>query len=269
MYISKKDPDAVIVTESADRLARPVEQYLDTLLAAARVAYEKKVLLAMGVKPRYANPGYGHIKRGKFWGNVNKVKFYKLDKFVEKPPLELAEKYTASSNYFWNAGQFVWRADLILSSLQKHESDIYRKLKNIEPFLGTKEERQVLKHEYRQMPKISIDYAVAEKDKNFLMVEADFFWTDIGDWKEVWENLPKDKENNVIISGQEPGGEVINIDTSGAFIHTDGRLVAVVDVDDIIVVDTKEALLVCSKSRAQSVKKIVERLKEEGRRSLL
>jgi mannose-1-phosphate guanylyltransferase len=95
------------------------------------------------------------------------------------------------------------------------------------------------------------------------MLTSDYQWTDIGDWNEVWKNLPKDEGGNVVICGEEGCGEVINIDTTDALIHSNGRLIAVVDVDNVVIVDTKDALLVCSKSRAQSVKKIVEKLKEE------
>lgn len=261
-YIRKVDPNAVVITESADRLVAPVEKYLDTLLAAAKIAYEEKVLIAMGVKARYPNTGYGHIKRGKKDKTINGVNFYKLEKFVEKPPLKLALEYTKSGDYYWNAGQYVWRADSLLASIAKHAPEVGRKLSEIE-------EGKDLKGVYESMPKVSIDYAVAEKDKNFLVVEADFNWTDIGDWSEVWENLPKDKDNNVIIDGDEPGGRVINIDTSNTLVHTDGKLIAIVDVDDIAIVDTKDALLVCRRSQAQSVKKIVEQLKKESRRELL
>jgi len=269
LYIHKKDPDAVIITEAADRLVKPVPTYLKTLKAAAKVAYEKKYLLAVGVEPRYPHVGYGHIKRGKKWGEVNGVNFYKLDKFVEKPPLELAKRYTALGNYYWNAGQFVWRADSLLASIKRYEPKIYRELKKIGEVIGDSNEKQVLAKAYQKMPNISIDYAVAEREKNFLVVVAEFFWTDIGDWKEVWENHMQDNQGNVLIDGKEEGGEVINIDTSDALIHTDGRLIAVVDVDNIVIVDTKDALLVCSKSRAQNVKKIVETLKNKRRKELL
>ena len=264
LYISKIDPEAVIITEAADRLVKPVERYLEILLASAKVAYEEKVMIAMGVKPRYAHPGLGHIKKGKKWGEVNSATFFKLDKFIEKPPQDLAEKYTKSGQYYWNAGQFVWRADTILSSLEKNASDVFARLKEIGDAIGTEKEESVLKKSYESMPLVAIDYAVAEKDKNFLVVDGDFHWTDIGDWKEVWENLPKDEDGNVIIDGDVPGGRVINIDTSETLVHLDGRLIAMVDVDDIAIVDTKDILLVCKKSRAQSVKKIVEKLKEEG-----
>jgi mannose-1-phosphate guanylyltransferase len=268
-YVMKKDPDAVIVTEAADRLVEPVKRYLDILEAAAKTAYEDKVMVAMGVEARYPHIGLGHIKRGKKVKSVAGVNFFKLDKFVEKPPLALAKKYTNSGNYYWNAGQFVWRADTLLTSLATFVPEVSKNLNEISNFIGSEDEKMKLSKVYENMPKISIDYAIAEKDKNFLVVEGDFHWTDVGDWKEVWENMKKDEKDNVIIDGDSPGGSVYNIGTTDALIHTDGRLIAIVDVDNIIVVDTKEALLICSKSKAQDVKKIVEILREQGKVDLL
>lgn len=269
LYIYKQDSDAVIITEAADRLVKPIPTYLKTLKAAASVAFRDKVLLAVGVEARYPHIGLGHIKRGKKIGDINGIRFFKLDKFVEKPPLALAKKYTQSGKYYWNAGQFVWRADSLLASIKKYKPEISKQLDRISDAIGTTHEKTSLLAAYKLMPKISIDYAVAEKERNFMVVYAEFFWTDIGDWKEVWENLMKDNEGNVIIDGKEDGGEVINLDTSDALIHTNGRLIAVVDVDNVVIVDTHDALLVCSKSRAQNVKKIVEELKEKGKEDLL
>ena len=269
LCIYKDDPEAVIITESADRLVRPIPLYLKTLLHAAKIAFEEKKLIAMGIEPRYPHSGLGHIKKGEKVRLPLSTKFYKLEKFVEKPPLELATEYTKSGDYLWNAGQFVWRADVLLESFKKNAPDIYDQLEVIEKDLFTKNETKTINHCYEKMPKIAIDYAIAEKDKNFYVVEAEFFWTDIGDWKEVWENLPKDSQGNVFIDGDAKGGRIINIDTSDALIHTDGRLIAIIDVDNIAVVDTEDVLLICSKSRAQNVKKVVEQLKEEKRTDLL
>ncbi len=253
------------MTEAADRLVNPVYTYLRTLKAAAEVAYKDKVLIALGVKPRYPHTGLGHIKRGKKLLTLRDIDFYKLEKFVEKPELSLAKRYTESGDYYWNAGEFVWRADALLSEVKMHAPKIFANLEKLSDVV-TKES---IKKAYKDMPKIAIDYAVAEKSNNFYVVQGDFGWTDIGDWKEVWENLVKDENGNVIINEDEEGGEVINIDTSDALIHTNGRLIAVVDVDNLIIVDTKEALLVTTKSRAQSVKKIVEKLKAENRQEYL
>src|SRR3989339_1851453 len=111
LYISKIDPEAVIITESADRLVKPIERYLEILQSSAKVSFEKKIMIAMGVKPRYANPGYGHIKRGTKWGEVDGATFFKLEKFFKNLPLDLAEKNPNSGENSWNPGQFACRAD--------------------------------------------------------------------------------------------------------------------------------------------------------------
>ncbi len=275
-YIFKNDPQAVIINESADRLVKPINKYLKTLLAAAKVAYEDKIFVSMGVKPRYPHIGLGHIKKGDIYRNVEGIKLFKADRFVEKPKLNLAKKFTASGQYYWNAGQFVWRADDYFEALGKFESKVGESLRNIINFIGTNEEKETILKEYKKIPTktldgkpLSVDFAVIEKVEEMLVVEGNFFWTDIGDWKEVWNNLPQDEMGNVIIDGEAPGGEIINIDTSDALIHTDGRVIAVVDVDNVVIVDTKEILLVCSKSKAQNVKKVVETLKEQDRKELL
>lgn len=268
-YIYKKDPDAVIITEAADRLVDPVHRYLEILKESAKIAYEEKVLIALGVKPRYAHTGLGHIKRGKIQEKVRDIHFYKLAKFVEKPPLALAKRYTSSGNYYWNAGEFVWRADVLLEELSKYEPKISKSLQNIAQVIGTSKEKSEVESEYSSMPKIAIDYAVAERSDRFLVVEGDFHWTDIGDWKEVWSNLKQDDFGNVVLDGEENGGDIINIDTSDALIHKNGRMIAVIDVDNIVIVDTKDCLLVCSKSRAQNVKKVVELLKEQKKQEYL
>lgn len=259
--IYKKDSNAVIITEAADRLVDPVHRYLSVLKAAAELAFSEKILIALGVEPKYPHTGLGHIKRGKKTAVLKDVYFYKLDKFVEKPPLEIAKKYTDSGDYYWNAGEFVWRADTLLLEIEKYAKDIYKNLKRLE--------KENIEDVYKDMPKIAIDYAIAEKSNNFYVVHGDFSWSDIGDWKEVWENSKKDQFGNVVIDGDSPGGELINIDTTDALIHKNGRMIAVIDVDNIIVVDTSNALLICSKSKAQNVKKVVEILKEQEKKELL
>jgi mannose-1-phosphate guanylyltransferase len=269
LYIHRKDPSAVIVNAASDHFVSPVSNYIQTMHAAAKVAYSGDWLVAVGIKPTYPHTGLGHIKRGRQVDVSNGRIVYKLDKFVEKPRLELAKKFTDSGEYFWNANMYVWRADTFMQALKKHAPQIRTGMNKINSALGTKEENRVIFSEYEKMPKISVDYAVSEKADNFLTLVANFNWTDIGDWNEVWKNLPKDDIGNVIIGGNEPEGEVINIDTSDALVQTDGRLIAIIDVDNIVIVDTKKALLVCSKSKAQNVKKIVEILKQQGRSELL
>lgn len=269
LHIHHQDKDAVIVNGHSDHLMNPDKEYFKAMKAAAKVAYEGDWLVATGVPPTYPNVGYGYIKRGRRQGVYNGKRVYKLDKFTEKPKLSVAEKYLKSGDYYWNAGQYTWRADSILKAFKKHEPEVYKQIEIISKALGTKKEQVVIKKAYKNMPKVAIDYAISEKAKNFLLVIAGYVWVDVGDWNEVWKQLPKDAGGNVIIDGDEPGGDIINLDTSDALIHTNGRLVAVVDVDNIVIVDTKDALLICSKSKAQNVKKIVNELKERGKKNLL
>lgn len=263
LFIYKRDPDAVIMTSPVDHLVGPDSRYLKTMKIAADVAFSDKVLVTVGVKPTYPHTGYGYIEKGDLYKRSSGRRVYKVEKFTEKPALKKAEQFLKSGNYVWNTSQFVWRADTLLDALKTHSPEVYSLLEKIGDSIGKTDQDKVMKEAYSKMPEIAIDYAVAERAKNFYLITADYNWTDIGDWKEVWENLPKDNLGNVIIDGDEHGGEVINLDTSDALIHTDGRLIAVVDVDNIIVVDTKNALLIASKSKAQNVKKIVNKLKKE------
>ena len=268
LYILQQDPNAIILNEAADHLVDPERSYLSNQLAAAKATFQKDLLLAIGIKPTYPNIGYGYMKMGEKISESDGKHVFRLDSFTEKPELEIAKKYLESGKYFWNGNQYVWGAQSFIDALKKYAPGIHKGMIRIYESLGTKGEGKILSEVYKELPDLSVDYAVSEKAKNFIMMIADYRWTDIGDWKEVWENSPKDAKGNLILVGGK-GGEVINIDTTDALIHTDGRLIAAVDVDNLIIVDTKEALLVTSKSHAQSVKKIVERLKEEKRSDLL
>lgn len=269
LYIFKKDPQAVIINAASDHLVNPEKNYRGTMDTAAQFAFSGDYLVAVGIKPEYPHTGMGHMKRGIKVNSVNGRTIYKLDKFVEKPELALAKRFTKSGKYFWNANMYVWRADTFLKAVKEFAPDIYNVLNRIAKDFGTTHANTTLSEEYPKMPKISVDYAVSEKANNVVMLTSDFGWTDIGDWNELWKNLPKDEIGNVIFETLEEGGQLINIDTSDALIHTNGRMVAVIDVDNIIVVDTKDALLICSKSRAQKVKQIVETLKAQGKNDLL
>lgn len=267
-YIIRKDADAVILNEYADHLVDPQREYLRNLEVAANAVYKKDLMLAVGVKPTYPNVGYGYIKVGEKLSENNGKYIFKLDAFTEKPKLEMAEEYLVSGKYFWNSGQYVWSAKSFLSALAKYAPEIANGMDKISLSIGTADEDKVKTEIYEKLPDISVDYAVSEKADNFITIVADYRWTDIGDWKEVWENLEKDRSGNVIIKGGGKG-DVINIDASDAIIHTDGRTIVVIDVDNIAVIDTEKVLLICAKSRSQDVKKIVEKLKEEKRIDLL
>lgn len=267
--ILAKDPDAVIVNAAADHFVTPQRSYENTMFAASRYSFDNNCLMAIGIKPAYPHTGLGHLKKGEQVAVSEERFIFKRDAHVEKPPLDLAKKYTESGEYFWNANHYVWRADTFLQEVEKCAPTLSTGIKVIQEHLGKPDEKEIIASEYKKFEKISVDYAVSEKTDNFYMLIADYSWTDIGDWNEVWKNLPKDDQGNVVITGENSGGEVINIDTSDALVHTDGRMIALIDVDNVVVVDTPNALLVMSKSHSQDVKKVVEKLKESKRTDLL
>ncbi|MCX7928117.1 MAG: sugar phosphate nucleotidyltransferase [Patescibacteria group bacterium] len=268
LYIFKKDKDAVIINAASDHLVNPEKNYEKTMYAASNVAFNTKALVAVGISPLYPHTGMGHLKIGKKIGFVEGRNIYEREKHVEKPPLALAKKYTASGEYYWNANHYVWRADSFLESLKENAPDIYNCLMRISDAIGTDYEDKVLAEEFPKMPKISVDYAVSEKEKNFLMLVADYNWTDVGNWNEVWQELPKDEFGNVVLGKLASDAEFINIDTSDTLVYRNGKTIAVLGVDNIVIVDTKNALLVCSRSKAQNVKQVVEILKEKKRDDL-
>jgi mannose-1-phosphate guanylyltransferase len=198
-YIYKYDPEAVIINAASDHLVTPEKNYRSTMEVAAQVAYETKNLVAVGIKPTYPHTGMGHMKRGKKLDAIGGRTVYKLDRFVEKPALPLAKRFTSSGKYFWNANMYVWEAKTFLDAVKMHAPDIYTVIETVTDAIGTKLEKEVLQREYPKMPKIAVDYAVSEKAKNVVMLMSDFTWTDIGDWNEVWKNLPQDESCSVHI----------------------------------------------------------------------
>ena len=195
---------------------------------------------------------------------------YKLDKFTEKPSSGIAKRFLHYGKYYWNAGHYVWSAETFLSTVRKHTPVISRSMDKISDTIGKANEQGVLKREYKNMPKISVDYAVSEKADNFLLITTHHKWLDIGDWNEVWENLKKDKSGNVVLKlRKDSSGKLIKIDTNDSLIWTSNRFMGLVGVTDLVVIDTEDALLICSRDKAQSVKKIVNQIKKEGKVELL
>jgi len=264
LYIKKIDSEAVIVNESADHPIQNLPLYIKTLLVASQAAYCGDLLVAIGIKPASPHTGMGYIKTGKTKQQINNMPVLKISAFTEKPDLKNAKKFVKEGNYFWNANEYVWRADTILKALKKHKPEIGRGLEKIEASLGKKDERMTIKKVYQEAPKVSIDYAVSEKAKNFLMVEGKFGWIDIGDWKVVYEVSKKDKKGNVILHFGEKG-EFLEIDAKNNLIQFDDQLIAAIGVEDLVIVDVEDVILVCKKDRAEDVKKFVNYLKKRGR----
>ena len=247
----KRSPDAIIAVFPADHLITDLTVFNQAVDAAVALAKQEKLVI-FGVAPTRAETGYGYIKATQKGGSASAVA-----KFVEKPNASLAQEYVESGDYFWNSGMFVFKASQLISEL-----------KTLQPAIISACEQALVKSqkdldfirldeaEFKQSPAISIDYALMEKtQKAWVLPLQNSGWSDIGSWDALWEVSPKDQNGNAFV------GDVIAKESSNCYVNTDGRLVALVGVEDIAVIDTPDALLVISKSKAQQVKDVVADLK--------
>lgn len=268
VHILRLDSEAVILNESADHVVSPNSRYLKCFDDAAQIAYKTKNLVAIGINPEYPHVGMGHIKIGKIEHRLNGRVIYKVEKFIEKPPLALARRFTKSGDYLWNGNLYVWRADSFLKSLRVHARKIGQAMERIGVSIGETNEREILQRVYKSIPSISVDYAVAERERNFLVLRADFNWVDVGDWNVVWQLTKKDSYGNAIIhlNGK---GEWISVETQNTLVQTDKLLVATVGVSNLVIIETDDAILVADKGQAQLVKELVNTLKVKNEKELL
>ena len=247
----------------ADHVIEHTERFLQVLKVAGRVASESPNLVTLGIVPTRPETGYGHIRKGSRFKDIQGFSVWYVEEFVEKPDLERATQYTESGAYLWNSGMFVWNVSTILGSIEQLMPDLYHGLGIISKSLGEGTERDTVERVYQSLPSESIDYGVMEKAKNVVVIPSDFGWSDVGSWASLAEVNPLDGEGNVI------EGQCVGIETTDSIFVVPQKLVAAIGLKNIIVVDTEDALLVCSKDRAQDVKKIVDILKKRGRKEYL
>lgn len=220
-------------------------------------------LVTIGIKPTHPETGYGYIKFKKVTIEIiNKNPVHKVERFVEKPDCDTAVKYVESGNYLWNSGMFIWKTSSILKAIQKYMPDLHKALEKIRKNFDADDVEKILYDEYSKIENISIDYGVMEKAKNVYVVLGDFGWDDIGSWTSIERLYEKDANGNVI------RGNVVSVDTRKCIITGNERLIATlgiedVIIEDVIIVDTEDALLICAKDKAQNVKEILKELKEK------
>lgn len=252
--------DSVIASLGSDHIVKNAEVFCSLLQhAEAFLGKHPDYLLTLGIVPYCVETGYGHICKGEVLDkNFNDV--LKVAAFKEKPEYSIAKKYTESGQYLWNGNMFVWRTDTILNLFKKFVPEMYAGLMRIKEALGRSDADAILQTEYAKLQKISIDYAIIEKTDKIAVLPADIGWTDIGNWKTLAEVLTTDKNNNLLKS------KVVNVGSKNSLVYAPkDKLIGIIGLDNIVVVDTPNALLVSTKDRAQEVKKIVEKLEEQNR----
>ncbi|MBE5897953.1 MAG: mannose-1-phosphate guanylyltransferase [Lachnospiraceae bacterium] len=259
LEIVEKYGDGVMTIFPSDHFIKNDEAFTAILNEAIKVADEEDALITLGITPTFASTGYGYIRFEK--GDENLAK--KVVEFKEKPDAATAEKYVASGEYAWNSGMFVWKASVILDEFKELLPDVYACLEQIKAGLNTPDEAQIINEVYPRIPSISIDYGIMEKSDKVKVISAEMGWNDVGSWDNLGVLYDEDDKGNVF------AGDHIAIDTTNTITYSGKRLITTIGVDNLIVVETDDAILVCDKNRAQDVKKIVDQLKEDGRSELL
>jgi len=263
-YIQRRAKDAIMVALPADQLINDRESFCQTISAAIETATRHDRLTTIGISPTAPETGYGYIQRGELAEEVGGGKAYHSLAFREKPSPALAREFLARGDHLWNSGIFIWQVKVIREALGKYLPDLYRLLGEIGASLGTREEKKTIAACYRQMESVSIDYGVMEKADQALVIPGSFDWRDMGSWDAFWELADKDPQGNAVKAGDE-----IIIDTRNCLAVSPGKLVVLLGVEDLLVVETKDAILICKRGRSQELKAVTAALASQGKKEYL
>lgn len=256
--IVHKYGDGIMVITPSDAYIKDEKAFAEVLKTAICAAESTDKLVTVGITPTFPATGYGYIQYGESNQSAKTVL-----RFVEKPDEQTAKKYIASGDFVWNSGMFVWKASTILNKFAQLLPEVYARLEDIAAAFGKNEEKTLIDKIYPTIPSISVDYGIMEKCNDILVVPGEFGWNDVGSWDTFNVLHKEDGEGNIAI------GNALTIDTTNTTVYSGGKLVATVGVDNLVIVQTPDAVLVCAKDKAQDVKKIVDELKRQGREDLL
>lgn len=261
VLVADRDPEATFAMLPADHVIEDADGFQSILEAAFAAAEAEDALVTVGITAAYPATGYGYIHRGVSVGEAAGRQVYAVEAFREKPDLETARAYVASGQYYWNAGMFFWRVPVIAGEFSRHTPGLWAALGSIADGLQAGEAlEKLLAAHYPTLQKISVDYAIMEKAGCVRVVESAFDWDDVGEWPAVERHYPKDEQGNV------SRGKVLILNGGGNIVVNDGsHLTAIVGADDLIVVQTADATLVCPKSKAQDIKQLVKALGADDR----
>ena len=249
--LAREEPDATMIVLPADHHIRDAAGFRDVLARAVEVARSGDRLVTLGIEPTHPETGYGYIERGESIG----AGAWRVARFTEKPDRERAQDFLASGRHSWNAGIFVWSVRTILAALARHLPEIDASLREITAAGGS---AATVAKGYASIRGESIDTGVLEKADNVAVVSADFGWDDIGSWTALMRLWPADARGNV------SRGKVLTVDSGGNIVVAERGVVALVGVDDLVVVETGDAVLICSRERAQDIRLVVEELQRRG-----
>ena len=247
-FRQQTNADDVVLIVPSDHLIKDTEAFNKTV-EQGKILAEKGYIVTFGIKPTYPETGYGYVKTEK-----DLETGYKVEKFVEKPDLTTAKQYLETGKYYWNGGIFMGKISTFMTEFQTYAEDIYNNLK----YLDFSKESKIEYCIYENMPSVSIDYAIMEKSEKIALVELQSDWNDLGSWQSLYNVKEKDENNNVLT------GKVIVDNVKNSFIYSQKELVAVSGLENIILLETEDAIMACKLDESQNVKKLYDKLKEKA-----
>lgn len=277
--MEKTEPETVLGVFPSDHVVANPRRFAEVMGAAIRLAAAGENIVVLGVQPTRPETGYGYIERGELIEREETPKgfqpitVHRVRRFREKPDMTTAERFLAAGNFVWNAGIFLWSAKTLCNAVREHIPELAEPLERIAAAHGTPEFEAVFAREYPRCENISVDYAILERRSikgeqraNIYCLPADFGWNDLGSWASLHEHLGEDLSANVI-DGATTG--LFTIQSAGNYVYAPGKTVALLGVDDLVVVETPDALLITTRARSQDVSKIVRAVHESGREDLI
>lgn len=252
LFIAEKDSDGILIVSPSDHLIQNDELFRQCIDSAALIADQKEGIVTIGITPKHPATGYGYVQTAEEIQIGQPIKSFSVSRFVEKPNVEVATGYLKQGGFFWNSGIFVFKVSVFLNAVQQYAPELFTDLMRIKEHIGKDSYETALDRIYREVNSISIDYGILEKASNVFLVQGDFVWNDLGSWEEVYKyDRNKDENQNATV------GEVVLVDTQNSYVYAPNSLVAVVGMDDVIVVQEGDTILVCKRDRAEDIKSVV------------
>ncbi|MGA1839408.1 MAG: mannose-1-phosphate guanylyltransferase [bacterium] len=255
-YLLSKHKDSIMIVLTADHLIQKHYAFLSLLNEGTKMACKDEYLITLGIKPEFPETGYGYIQAGDKLEGL--IIGYKAKRYVEKPDKKTAEEYLRDGRYLWNSGMFIWKTQTFWQALERFLPDIYLSFCRLKDAFGTPNYMETAENIYKDMESISVDYGIMEKSDKVIVIPANIGWNDVGSWTALDKIMKKGEDGNIII------GQHLGIDSKNIIAYSHKKLITTLGIQDLIIVDTEDALLVCHKDRAQEIKNIVSLLEKRG-----
>jgi Mannose-1-phosphate guanylyltransferase len=251
----KKDPSATMIILPSDHYIENEKLFIDTISQAKEIAEKRRGLVTIGVPPTRPETGYGYIEMGeRIYGDIAS---FRVERFLEKPNIEVAKDLLLKGTYLWNSGMFVWRADAYLREMQKYLPKMYKSMMTIHHDLDTEQEEQTIKDQYDLIDGISVDFGIMQKTRKAYVVKCEFLWDDIGTFTALGRFLKESGGNNVT-------GNIFLESSERCTVFGKNKLIIAFGVKDLIIVEAGDVILVLDKNKDQEIKYLVDLLKDQG-----